>query len=243
MALYSNSAFGPPFKNIVRMGTSIEPNYLFGSFDYKTQPFVFTVSQVELTSNVATLTVQLQSGGGPSPQVAPVVGAKMGVRGTTSNSGLFNVDPTTITAVTFDKATGAGTISFALTNANVAATADTGMVSVQPYETPDLVDAVAASQPIALVYTSDESDNSRCLFAEVKWTGTLPTSATVVLEAANVDDDSRYVSLGTVATVAAGAVTQAGAEFSFIMGKFVRLKVSAISGGDATTGIVGTVFA
>jgi len=95
---------------------------------------------------------------------------------------------------------------------------------------------------VALIYTPDESDNSRCLFAECKFTGTVPTSATVVLQVANVDDDARYQTVGTIATVAGGAVTQAGAEFSFLMGKFIRMKVTALSGGDSTSGIVGTIF-
>lgn len=243
MTLYNNSAFGPPYKNTMRMGTSIQPNYLFGAFEYKTEPFRFAVTGVALASNVATYTVQLIGGGGPAPSVAPAVGAKMGVRGTATSSGLFNVDPAIVTAVTFNATTGAGTISCALTGANVSQTADTGVLVVNPVETPDKITGVVSSQAVALIFTPDESDNSRCLFAECKWVGTLPTTATVVLEAANVDDDSRYVNLGTVCTVASGAVTQAGAEFSFIMGKFLRLKVSAFTGGDSTTGLVGTVFA
>jgi hypothetical protein len=246
MALYSNSAFGPPYKTVHRMGTQTEPNYLFGSFDFKANPFLFQVTQVSLAANVASITGTLISGGGganPSPYTAPQVGAKMGVRGTQSNGGLFNVDPATVTAVNWNPATGQATISFGLTNANIGATPDKGMMVVNPLEVPDTPLALnMASRPIALIYTPDESDNSRCLFAECTFQGTMPTSATVVLQVANVDDDSRYQTVGTVATVAGGAVTQAGAEFSFLMGKFIRMKVTALSGGDGTSGIVGTVF-
>jgi hypothetical protein len=246
MGLYSNSAFGPPYKEVRRMGTNTEPNYLFGEFDFDTQPFLFNVTQVSLTSNVASVTGTLISGGGgkgPSPYAAPSVGAKCGVRGTQTNGGVFNVDPATVTAVNWNPATGQATISFALTNANVGATPDTGMMVVNPYEVPDGPLALnLTSRPIALIYTPDESDNSRCLFAECKFTGTLPTSATVVLQVANVDDDARYQTVGTIATVAGRAVTQAGAEFSFLMGKFIRMKVTDLSGGDSTSGIVGTVF-
>jgi hypothetical protein len=79
-----------------------------------------------------------------------------------------------------------------------------------------------------------------------------------VLESANIDLDGRYYVLqnnfgvsttgviaqsGNLATVAGGAVTQNGAEYSFIMGKFLRAKVLTYTGGDATTKLVVTVFA
>jgi len=244
MALYSNSAFGPPFKNIKRLSTQIEPNYFFGARDYKTDNMIFDITQVSLTSNVATLTVQLISGGGPSiVNGLPVVGAKMGVRGTQSNSGVFNVDPTTLTGTTVAASTGAGTLTYALTNGNVSATADVGQVVVQSAEVPDLVSNGSASAPYALVFTPDESDNSRCLFAEAKWFGTMPTTATVSLQVANVDDAARYQSLPTpIAVVTGSAVVQSGSEFSFVAGKFLRCSV-AMTGGDGTTALVVTVFA
>jgi hypothetical protein len=264
MALYSNSAFGAPFKTIKRLSTQIEPNYLFGSREYKTDNMLFSITNVAITSNVATLTVQLQSGGGPTNAAGlglPIVGAKMGVRGTTSNGGVFNVDPATLTATTINAATGAGTLSFALTNANIAGTADTGTVVVQSAEVPDLVVSGSASAPFALVFTPDESDNSRCLGCQALWTGTIPTAAVVALQGSNIDDDARYMVIantqGTLATIpgtaiapstslaviASSAVTQSGAFYSFIGIKFIRAKVMSMTGGDGTTGLILTVFA
>ena len=259
MTLYSNSAIPHAVK---RMTAITPPIYLFGYLDSDSEPFKFQVSQVALTSNVATLTVQLVSGGGgivsgTTPYALPQVGAKMGVRGTVSNSGAFNVDPATITAVSISQATGAGTISYALTHANVTAVADVGELWVQPYEVPDLVAAGTASAPVALAFSPDDSDNSRCLFAEAKWFGTLPSAAVVILQAANVDDDARYLALenaqgcapgatvaasDNLATIAGSAVTQAGAEYSFILGKFLRAKVLSMTGGDGTTGLIVTLF-
>ncbi len=194
MALYSNSAFRGTYKKAVKQGTQVEPNYLFGNFDFNSADYEFQISQVALTSNVATVTVQLvRGGGGTSPNTIlplPVVGAHMGVQGTASNSGLFNVDPATITAVSIN-ASGAGTISYACTGSNVTATADSGKLVVWPYEYPDLISSGTASIPIALSFMPDESDNSRCFFAECVFPS-LPTSATVVMQAANVDIDSRY---------------------------------------------------
>lgn len=256
--LYSNSAFGPPFKNIRRLSTQIEPNYFFGSRDYKTDNMLFAISQVAIASNVATITVQLESGGGPSlVNGLPIVGAKMGVRGTQTNSGAFNVDPATLTGTTISPATGAGTLTFALTHADVAAVADTGSAVVQSAEVPDLVSAGSASAPFALVFTPDESDNSRCLGLQARWTGTVPTAATIVLQGANVDDDSQYMviannqgcsptgvvaSSSALATIAGSAVTQSGALYSFVGIKFIRAKVLSQTGGDGTTGLIVSCF-
>lgn len=256
--LYNNSAFGPPYKHVARLGTQTEPFYLFGQFDFKTEPYIFNVVNVTIAANVAIVAGTLASGGGGgNPFNAPQVGAKIGIRGTQTNGGIFNVDPTTAQTVTWAPSTGNISVTFPLTHANVATIADTGTLVVQPAEIPDLVSAGSSSGPAALIFTPDESDNSRCLYAEAKWTGTVPTAATVVLEVANVDDDSRYAIVqnaqgcsptgvvaasNALATIASSAVTQSGAQYSFIMGKFIRAKVLSMTGGDGTTGLVVTVF-
>lgn len=256
--LYSNSAFGPPFKNIRRLSTQIEPNYLFGSRDYKTDQFLFNITNVALSSNVAIVYGTIVSGGGDSPLNVPSVGAKIGIRGTQTNSGLFNVDPTTAATVTWDASTGAAVVTFPLTHADVGNIADVGQLVIQSIEQPDLVAAGTASAPFALVFTPDESDNSRSLFAELRWTGTVPSAATVVIQVANVDDESRYVTVknsqgnlagasvatsDNLAVIAASAITQSGALYQFIMGKFIRAKILTMTGGDGTTGAVCTLFA
>ena len=257
MALYSNSAFGPPYKSIARLSAQIEPNFFFGSRDYKTQPFLFSVTNVALTSNVATVTGTLISGGGDSPNNVPTVGSKMGVLGTTSTSGLFNVDPATVTAVTWTASTGVAAISFALTHANVSSAADVGQMVVQSAIVPDPVASGTASAPYALVFTPDESDNSRCLGFQAQWSGTMPSAASVALQGANVDDDSQYMCIentqgclstgvvaasGALATIASSAVTQSGALYSFVGIKFLRVKVLSMTGGDGTTGLVVSCF-
>lgn len=215
------------------------------------------MTSVSLSANVATLGVTIRSGGGPSPNILPTVGAKMGVQGTQTNDGIFSVDPTTVTAVDFNAATGSGTISFTLDGSDVALIADVGFLVVQPYETPDIVEEGSASAPYSLWYGADEADNSRCAFAEAKWTGTMPTTATVVPEVSNYPDDGRFKVVenaygtspdGTVAArdalamVADGAVTQSGTNYQFLIGKFVRAKVLSMTGGDDTTGLVVTIF-
>lgn len=260
MPLYLNSAFGPPYKKTLQMQYGVVPIYLFGARDSQQTPLQFAVSKVALTSNVATLTVQLVGGGGGNPLATPVVpqvGQFLSVQGTQTNAGAFNVALAQVTATTVSAATGAGTISFALAHADVAQTNDVGLLVCAPYETPDLVSSAVASIPVAQKFTPDDSDNSRCLFAEGYWTGTMPSAASVVLQVANVDMDSRYQTVqnayGTLAgavvaqndallTITGSAVTQSGAQYQYIMGKFIRAKILSITGADATTGLVLTLF-
>jgi hypothetical protein len=262
MALYNKSAFGPPYKSIVRMQTGTTPQYLFGNYNSDQQPWEFHITQVAVASNVVTATVQLVAGGGaasngvPAP-AKPAVGAVMGVQGTTKNAGALNVDPTTVSSVTLD-ANGAGTITYAATTANLAAVADSGAIVVRPYEYGDAVVAGTASAPIAQTFTPDDNANERSMFAEAVWTGTLPTTATVVLEIANVDLDGRYYvaqneyglsTAGVVAqsdllaSVAGGVVTQNAANYAFLISKFVRAKVLTYTGGDSTTQLSVSLFA
>jgi hypothetical protein len=203
--------------------------------------------------------VQLISGGGgtdPLTGIAPipVVGATMGVRALTHTG--FNTDPAVVTAVSLN-ATGAGTISYSnATSLTIAS--DSGEMVVWPYEYPDLVSAGTASIAVAQTFTPDDADNSRCLYAEAVWGGTIPTAATVVLQTSNVDRDNRYAVLqntqgvlatgivaqsNALATIASSAVTQSGALYSFIMGKFLRAKVLSMTGGDSSTSLVLTLFA
>jgi hypothetical protein len=181
------------------MATGVTPTYLFGRADPHTQPFRFHTSKIAGDGSTATATVQLVGGGGGTggaigsevPSPIPVIGAVMGVRGLV-NSG-FNTDPTVVTGVTLNSA-GAGTITYANTT-SLTATLDNGDLVVNPYEYPDLVSSGSASAPVAQAFTPDDSDNARCLFCDAVWSGTSPSAAVVVLQAANVDQDARYVTL------------------------------------------------
>jgi hypothetical protein len=258
--VYKTTAFGPPYKNTLRMTTGIV-TYLFGRCDAHTEPFRFAISQIAGTGSTATATVKLLSGGGgiggaagsEAPNPIPVTGAVMGVRGL-SHTG-FNTDPTTVGTVTLDS-TGAGTITYSNATTQTAI-ADVGELVVWPYEYPDLVAQGTASIPVAQTFTPDDSDNSRCLFADVSWSGTSPSAATVVLEGALIDQDALYYVIknaggvsttasvaasDALATIAGSAVTQNGALYQFIMAKFLRVKVTAMTGGDGTTSLVVRLF-
>jgi hypothetical protein len=253
MPIYKTTAFGPPYKSIVRMQTGVTPIYLFGRCDAHTEPFRFRISNIAGSGSAATATVQLISGGGgvggaagaEAPSPIPVAGAVMGVRGLTLSG--FNTDPGVVSTVTLNSL-GAGTITYANATSHATA-ADNGEMVVWPFEYPDIVANGTASAPVAQTFTPDDSDNARCLFCDAVWSGTSPSAAVVVLQVANVDQDARYVTVlnsgGTniLANIVGSSVVNNGAEYQFIMGKFIRAKVLSMTGGDGTTGLVVTMFA
>ena len=63
-----------------------QPTYLFGTFNWDVSPSKMAVSNVALTSNVATITVAVIEG------PIPTVGSLISVIQTQSTSGLFNVN-------------------------------------------------------------------------------------------------------------------------------------------------------
>jgi hypothetical protein len=240
MTLYSQSVLKPQPD---RLQTGVLPAYMFGSLDPHADPLVFAITAIAQSTTTVTATVALKSGGAGA---MPSVGQIIGVRGTTAGSGAANTAYAAITNTTVDSGTGIGTISYTVTTSQtVVSTEDVGELKALPFETPDSVVSGSASKPFALAFTPDEADNSRCVYCECSFP-TLPTSCTIVLQAANVDDDTRYADVlnaaGTnvLASVAAGAVTQAGSEYQFIMAKFLRMKVKSASGAFT---LVGTMFA
>jgi hypothetical protein len=161
-----------------------------------------------------------------------------------------------LTASTYDAATGIGTLSFALEGADIAQVNDVGQMVVQSAEIGDPVAQGTASRAMALSFNREEEDSSRCMYAEAVWSGTLPTSATVCLEYANVNSDERFAvaqnvygtsSTGTIAasdalaTIADSAVSQSGASYQFALFRFVRARVLDLVGGDGTTTLTVTL--
>ena len=109
MPTYSNN----PLQYRVTALTPGQVGFSWGGFDDRVSPTRMLVSNVALTTNVATLTVQMTEG------PVPLVGSLIYVQGTQSTSGLFNVSGVALASVTISSTTGAGTLTFALTHANV----------------------------------------------------------------------------------------------------------------------------
>lgn len=209
------------------------PVYLFGGRDYKVAPTKMNITNVALTSNVATLTVAVIEGN------LPIVGQLVSTSGV-SNSVFNNLTNKSITAVSFTNTPedGKGTISFALTHADVVSAAATGRAVAFVAETTDAL-ANGASLQVSLGFNVNP-ENGRTVRTDVNFPS-LPTSVTVKLQGAAIDEDSQYVDIATVATVAGSAQTAGpGVMTTGVLAPFLRLNVSSATGGTNPT-IIGKI--
>src|ERR1700677_1795031 len=217
------------------------PQYLFGGCPLGKSPPKFLVSQVALTTNVATVTGTVIEGEIPTVPAAGQPSSLISIVGTSSNGGAFNVTAVAVTAVSITASTGAGTISFALTHANVSATADAGMAYIPQPETAETLVA-GASVPITIPVQDPRTDSARTVDVVVSFP-TLPTGATVNLQWAIFDQDSEYANVSTtpVAVVAGSSITGGpSAQYTLNSARFYRLNVSGLTGSGT---IIGKVLA
>lgn len=230
MTAYNTSPYPVGPTPVLMVGGRTE--WLYGNLSDTVSTTQMSITSVSLTSNVATIVGTIISGN------APVVGSPITVQGTQTSSGRFNGSGILIASVTTNALTGVTTVTYPLTNANIATTADAGFVYVpapMTYET-----LVAGSSKQAASAENDPStDDERSYFAQVFF-GTLPTAVTVTLQASLVDQDSAYQTVGTVATVVGSTVTQSATTFSNMNYKFVRFNVSGLTGtGTIAAAILG----
>lgn len=212
-----------------------QPAYLFGSWPQDIAPTKGVVNRVALTSNVATVTVVINRGN------VPVVGALITIMGTASTSGLFNVTNVALASVTI-AANGTGTLTFALTHANVTAAADGGTFIIPQ---PEVGDTVADGQSVAvgLPYATPSGDSGQgavALECEVNFP-TLPTACVVALQVAmtNTPATQWQTAITNVVTVAASAATYGTTQWS---GKanFARYSISGTSGSGTIVAKLGS---
>lgn len=225
MSLY-NSPFIKP--QLLQKGV---PAYLFGGLNMLRGNATGTVLDTALATNVGTITVQLNEG------ATPLIGDLITVWGTSQQTGLFNVTRALITAVSITPATGAGTISYALTGSNQSITADPGRWLMEIGETSEAIVNNSFSVPVCV--QAPQGDSQFTLPVAVTFP-TLPTAVTVSIQAAIRDIASEYTTLGVVAAVAAGAISAGPfASVTLQRGYFYRLAVTGLSGSGTITAKVG----
>jgi hypothetical protein len=235
MPNYVNSPFAPP----VQIAIPAVPAYFFGSLPVDTDDTYMRVTNVSIATNVASVVGTIYRGN------IPAVGNFISIQGTTSNSGIFNVSQATITGVTGTPSTGVYTITFALTNANITATADSGLAIIPIAEVPE---AVANGTSVAIYVPSNElRDLGQRSITVATSFPSLPTAAVVTLYTAINNNPQaaspEWTEMGIVATVSGGAVTVPAnastggglATFSTPAGRFFRVVVSGASGGTSPT--------
>lgn len=178
----------------------------------------FNVVGVSLTSNVATVTVTYREGYLPLRN-----GSLISIEGTQTASGLFNVSNAAITGSTIDARSGAGTITFALTHANVAQTADAGKAVIAPDVVPETI-TVKAFQQYAIQADAGIPDQGRTVTWNTAFS-TEPDDVTMELQGALTDNDADYFTLDTS--------TDTSGDLRYVNGvnvNFVRIACSAVTG-------------
>jgi len=222
MPLYGSPLVKP---QLVQKGV---PAYLFGNLNMLQGNTKGRVTNVALASNVATVSLAIFEG----PQ--PKIGDLITIWGTASTSGLFNITRSILTAVSITGSTGAGTVTFALTHADVVSVANTGAFLVEPGESSEAL--TNTSYSTAAIVQAPQGDSQFTIPMAVTFPGgVLPTAVTVTLQVAIRDIDAEYTNTTTAVTVAgtaytAGPVVQATLQ----RGYCYRVAVSGLTVGSAT---------
>ena len=217
------------------------PAYLYGSLATDTQDTLLQVTNVALTSNVATVSVYVCAGN------IPVAGNLISIAGTQAASGAFNVSSVALTGVTIDATTGIGTVTFALTHADVVSAADSGQALVPIQEVPETL-AANTSVPVYVPSQEPNDMGEKSITTAITFP-TMPTAATVRLYSAiNLPKNlpgsagSEWTLAGTVATVSASAQSvgplttfDTSAAAVNLAGRFFCLQVSGITGPGTIT--------
>lgn len=217
-----------PFSAAVKLLYAGVAEYLFGSWPQDVSPTKMYVTSVAIAANVATVGVTVYEGN------VPAVGSLISIQGTQQGAGEFNVTNAVLVSVTLNTA-GVGTVTFALTGANLGTVADAGISIVpQPVQTEAIV--AGASVPVAMSNNSWGGDLNNTVTAQAIF-GTLPTAATIKLQGAMVNLDSAFVDLGIIATVAASAVSANGLVFegNYL---FYRANVSGLTGAGTVAVLI-----
>jgi hypothetical protein len=236
------------------------PEYLFGSWNANTGPTLGSVLSDSAVTTTGTLTFKILSGN------VPVVDSLITVVGTANASGYFNVVNASILTVSAasNPDTGIYTVTYAITSSSLSTTADAGQVYIAQPEVGDVVSAavitgigtvVASSAPVVSPVSGPNSVG-KSLSVTVKLPANTTANpntlsgVTVVLQGSNVDLDSEYNTVATVATtIAAGTTvdwqsgqgnqstgTLAAGAVNLINFRFYRLQITAGTGAGYIVG-------
>lgn len=186
-----NFTKNPPTPRLLQPGV---PAYAFGSKNPNLPTVRMAITNVALTSNVATYSVTMLEGN------IPAAGDLASVTGTSTQSGAFNITATALASVSIDATTGIGTVTLALTHANVGSIAQSGLMTVAVPEVPELLSGATKSQAFAVQAAKGQGRG-------ISWAYTCPSqpgSLSVQLEGAINDEDAEYTLIGTALTTTSG---------------------------------------
>lgn len=184
------------------------------------------VTSVAVTSDVATLGVQVVEGN------IPAEGSLISVRGTQTASGAANVSNIALASVTINSTTGAGTVTFDLSHADIAtdstpAAAGEALVPV-PVVFESLPGDAAAGLAFSVQSGSNASNNQRGITWWTQFTGS-PDTVAMNLQGADVDEDSAYTTVDS--STATGGESRSVGDISY---SFYRIQAASTGGTDPT---------
>src|SRR5271170_3360965 len=227
MPAYINSPFQKPLLLMKGVAT-----YVIGSFDYKVGDSRLYLTNSALTTDVATVTVQLVIG--PTPKVGDLIS----IINSTAGSAALNVNRAVITGVTINATTGAGTITFALTNADITSVADAGTVITEPAEVGESIATTYNSIPVMV--QAPEGDSQFTIPFSVT-SGATNTAMTATLQRALKSSSNEWTNTTTVVTktgattYTAGPVVEATLERAYLY----RIAITAVTGTDLFVAKIG----
>jgi len=207
------------------------PGFIGWSFGSRNDDTPITRMQVTTVaisaSNVATLGVTVLEG------LIPIVGALISVQGTqTATSGgapNFNVTNVALASVSINATTGIGTVTFSLTSNAITTTADSGMAFVPvPIVQVTLPGSATAGQQFAISSANLSTNGQHGITWFTQFSGS-PSTVTMNLQGADVDQDSSYTTIDT-STVATGE----SRSLSNVNYQFYRIKAASTGGTSPT---------
>jgi hypothetical protein len=224
MPAYVKSPFKPP----VQLLTAGLPSYVWGSYDDKSSPTVGYIISDSATALVGTITFQITSG--PVPQV----GEKIAVRGATRSANLNVSDGSATVISVVASADAAGiqdgvvTVTYPIASTSLGTAADSGQVVITRVEVGETA-VNGASVPVAVPYNPANTHSNKLISATVAFTGT--ATGLVVLQGANFDEDTQYVTLGTVFSTSVLSSQEFESNY-----RFYRMLTSGLTGSGTIIG-------
>lgn len=215
--------------------------YLLGSYDDRSSPtFGYIISDSSVTTT-ATVTFQVVSG------PVPIVGDNIAVVGAGRSANLNTTGTVLTVSAVADAAgiqNGVVTVTYTVSSTSLGTASDGGQVTCTRVEVGETL-VNGASVPAAVSFLSSNTQQGRTLTVFATVSGA-PSTGTVVLQGANFDLDSEYVTLiptsGGATTASTGFIYDASqankggfASYGDDVAnyRFYRFTVASVTGGTA----------
>jgi hypothetical protein len=222
MPAYSSS----PFSQTPALLLPGQAGYSWGSFnDHVPTCKIFAFTSAVNGSNVATVTGKIWEGN------VPTVASGFSVISTQGLARIANVTNAAVSSISYNATTGVVTIVYPCTNTTVVSGADSGFILLPQQELPELLSGIGtapvAGSAFAIGSFAGLNSNGRTIAWATEFPSQ-PASVTMYLEAAIENLDAQYLILDTSTNPAGDLRYVDVTKFNF-----VRIKVSAFSGGTA----------